>query len=168
VDDAATGGAGLDHFNALPEGVAQAELLRCCGSRAWIGRMLDGRPYADAAALFTAAECAWWALERKDWLEAFAAHPRIGASGLAGREAGEQAGMRDAADRVRQALAEGNDAYERRFGFTYIVCATGRSAADMADDLVHRLCHEPAEELRVAAGEQLKITRRRLENLVTP
>jgi 2-oxo-4-hydroxy-4-carboxy-5-ureidoimidazoline decarboxylase len=159
---------GLAHFNALPEGVAQAELLRCCGSRAWANRMLDERPYVDAAALYAAAERVWWELQRSDWLEAFAVHPRIGASRLDERAAHEQSGMTQATGRVRRAIAEGNEAYERRFGYTYLVCATGRGAAELADDLVRRLCHEPAEELRVAAAEQAKITRLRLEKLVTP
>lgn len=155
-------------FNDMRQHEAAAALLACCGSRAWVKGMLRGRPYADAAALFAAASREWWALGREDWLEAFAAHPRIGAGALDARESTEQAGMRQATDRVRRALAEGNEAYERRFGYVYLVCATGRSAADMAQDLVRRLCHDPATELRVAASEQARITRLRLERLLTP
>jgi OHCU decarboxylase len=166
--------SGLGRLNALPAADAERELLTCCGSRAWARRMTDARPFADEAVLFDAADATWWALDEADWREAFRSHPRIGErkaeAGQTGREqawsAGEQAGMTSAADATRQALAAGNAEYETRFGHIYIVCATGRSADEMLAFLQSRLHNDPATEIRVAAEEQRKITRIRLEKLL--
>jgi 2-oxo-4-hydroxy-4-carboxy-5-ureidoimidazoline decarboxylase len=152
-------------LNTLPVPEARAALLSCCGSARWVERMLAGRPYRDDATLYAAAEREWWASGRDDWLEAFAAHPRIGAATADARSRGEQAGLRGAPGDVRRAIEAGNAAYERRFGYLYLVCATGRSAAEMAADLERRLRNDPERELRVAAAEQAKITRLRLETL---
>ena len=127
--------------------------------------MLAARPFRDDAALFAEAERAWWALDERDWREAFAQHPRIGERGDARSDA-EQAGMREAAEAERRAIAEGNRAYERRFGHVFLICAAGRSAPELAEELKRRLANEPAAELRIAAREQARITRLRLEKLV--
>ena len=164
----------LDRLNALAPGDALGELLTCCGSREWARRMVAARPFADAGALLATADTVWWALGEADWLEAFRSHPRIGEkkaeAGQSSRErawsAGEQAGMSAAAEATQQALASGNRAYEARFGFIYIVCATGRTADEMLAILRRRLSNDPATELRIAAGEQSKITRIRLEKLL--
>ncbi|HEU0054537.1 MAG TPA: 2-oxo-4-hydroxy-4-carboxy-5-ureidoimidazoline decarboxylase, partial [Longimicrobium sp.] len=145
-----------------------------CGSSRWAKAVAARRPFADEAALFAAADEAWWALEPDDWHEAFRAHPRIGEkkaeAGQTAREAawsaGEQAGMRGAGDEVAAALAEGNRAYEARFGHIYLVRATGRSAAELLEILRARLGNDAETELRVAAGEQANITRLRLEKLL--
>jgi OHCU decarboxylase len=166
--------SGLARLNALPAADAEAELLTCCGSRAWAGRIAALRPFAGEDALFDAADEVWWALGREDWLEAFRSHPRIGEkkaeAGQTQREQGwsrgEQAGMDAAADATRNALADGNRAYEERFGHIYLVCATGRSADELLSILTDRLRNEPDAELRVAAGEQAKITRLRLRKLL--
>ncbi|HEX6912326.1 MAG TPA: 2-oxo-4-hydroxy-4-carboxy-5-ureidoimidazoline decarboxylase [Longimicrobium sp.] len=166
--------SGLDRLNALPADAAARELRTCCGSRAWARRMVDARPFADPAALFQAADAVWWELDEAEWREAFRSHPRIGEkkaeAGQTGREqgwsAGEQAGMTRAAHAIRDALAEGNRAYEARFGYIYIVCATGRTADEMLSILRSRLANDPAAEIRVAAEEQRKITRIRLEKLL--
>jgi OHCU decarboxylase len=166
--------SGLARLNALPPADAEAELLTCCGSRAWARRVTALRPFADDDALFAAADEVWWALDREDWLEAFRSHPRIGEkkaeAGQTAREAGwsrgEQAGMDAAEEATRRALAEGNAAYEARFGHIYLVCATGRSADELLSILTARLENDAATELRVAAGEQAKITRLRLEKLL--
>jgi 2-oxo-4-hydroxy-4-carboxy-5-ureidoimidazoline decarboxylase len=129
--------------------------------------MLAGRPYASDPQLYQAAERAWWALDRGDWLEAFAAHPRIGERSTDAWSGGEQSAVTGAGADLHLALREENGAYERRFGHVYLVCATGRGAAELLADLKTRLGNEPATELRVAAGEQAKITRLRLEKLVT-
>jgi 2-oxo-4-hydroxy-4-carboxy-5-ureidoimidazoline decarboxylase len=167
---------GLRRLNDLPAAEARDELLRCCGSSRWAEAMTAKRPCADAPALFEAAERVWWGLEPADWREAFAHHPRIGdrealrARFAATREwaAGEQAGVGSASEDVLTALAEGNAAYESRFGYIFIVCATGRTAPEMLALLRERLPHEAQDELRIAAGEQAKITRLRLEKLLTP
>jgi 2-oxo-4-hydroxy-4-carboxy-5-ureidoimidazoline decarboxylase len=162
---------GLSVLNALPADEARAALLRCCGSRRWADALTARRPFASAEELFAAAEEVWNGLGRDDWLEAFAAHPRIGDVETLRKKfattaawcAGEQAGVAGAAEETLQALAEGNRRYEDRFGHIFIVCATGKSAAEMLALLRERLGNDPAEELRVAAAEQAKITRLRLE-----
>ncbi|HKE89647.1 MAG TPA: 2-oxo-4-hydroxy-4-carboxy-5-ureidoimidazoline decarboxylase [Gemmatimonadales bacterium] len=155
------------YLNGLPPEAARAALARCCASSQWVRRMLAGLPYATDAQLLQAAEREWWALDRGDWLEAFAAHPRIGERSTDSWASGEQSGVTRAAAGLRLALREENGAYERRFGHVYLVCATGRGAAELLTDLKARLINDPDKELRVAAGEQAKITRVRLEKLVT-
>jgi len=143
------------------------ELLTCCGSRRWAARVSAGRPYADAAALLAAADTAWDHATEADVREAFAAHPRIGEAERGGRqERREQAASADADEATRAALRDGNRAYEERFGHLYLVFASGRSAAELLEDLRARLGNDPATELGVAAEEQRKITRLRLERLV--
>ena len=156
------------HLNALPEPQARAALGKCCGAARWIDRMVAARPFADDAAVHTAAAWTWWELSREEWLQAFAAHPRIGDRPREEWADREQAGMRTAAQATRRALEVGNRAYEERFGHVFLICASGRSAAEMLNELRRRLENDPAEELRVAAGEQAKITRLRLERLVEP
>lgn len=164
----------LAGLNAIPPEAAEAELRACCASRRWARRVAEARPFSSAAELLEAAERAWWELEREDWLEAFGGHPRIGErKGGAQPERGarwsaqEQAGVNGAEEETRAALAEGNRAYEERFGHIYIVCATGKSAGEMLEILRARLENDPETELRVAAGEQARITRLRLERLLT-
>ena len=164
----------LARLNELPPDQAERELLTCCGSREWARRVAACRPYADAADLLEHGDAVWWALDESDWLEAFRSHPRIGEqkaqAAQTDREqawsAGEQAGVAAAARETQRALAEGNREYEARFGFIYIVCATGRSADEMLAILRQRLANDPAAEIRVAAEEQRRITRIRLEKLL--
>jgi allantoicase len=183
---------GAGWLDALPARQAEAELLACCGSRAWAARVAAARPFADADAVAAAADQAWARLGPEDWLEAFAAHPRIGerpaaapaervpaapaASG--GRPAAapaastwsarEQAGVAGADPATLAELAAGNREYEEHFGHVFLVCATGRSASELLAALRERLGNDPATELRVAAEEQRKITRLRLEKLFRP
>ena len=165
---------GIERLNALPAGEAEEALRACCGSPEWARRMAAARPFASEDALLALAEEVWWELEEADWLEAFRSHPRIGEreaeAGQTERErgwsAGEQAGAEAADGETRAALAAGNRAYEERFGFIYIVCATGKSAEEMLSILSARLANDPATELRVAAGEQARITAIRLHKLM--
>ncbi|MGH7538611.1 MAG: 2-oxo-4-hydroxy-4-carboxy-5-ureidoimidazoline decarboxylase [Gemmatimonadales bacterium] len=156
------------HVNALEEAKAGAALLRCCGSRRWAERVLARRPFASDAALLRVAEREWWTLERDDWLEAFAAHPRIGEHTGDDWSQREQSGMDAAGSETRRAIADGNTTYEQRFGYVFLICAAGRSADEMLAELRRRLDEDPASELRTAAGEQAKIMRLRLEKLLTP
>jgi 2-oxo-4-hydroxy-4-carboxy-5-ureidoimidazoline decarboxylase len=153
---------------------ARAALLRCCGSRRWVEGMLARRPFADAGALLAAADEVWGGLAAPDFLEAFTHHPRIGASVDELREkfratsrwsGEEQGGVAEADAQTLEALAALNADYAARFGFIFIVCATGKSAAEMLALLQARIHNEPEAELRIAAGEQAKITRLRLEKL---
>jgi OHCU decarboxylase len=158
----------LGWFNGLPEEEAAGELLAVCHSRRWAGQVAAGRPYADLAALQKAADEAWMALSPDDWLEAFAAHPRIGQSGGGSPSWSrqEQAGVGGAGQEVQEALARGNATYEARFGHVFLIAAAGRSATEILTQLEARLGNDPATELRVAAGEHHRITRLRIEKLM--
>jgi 2-oxo-4-hydroxy-4-carboxy-5-ureidoimidazoline decarboxylase len=164
----------LGQLNALPPAEARAAFERCCGSPAWISRMIEGRPYASAAALAEAGEQAWGALRREQWIEAFAHHPRIGDVEALRRRFGaapewsraEQAGASAASEETLAALADGNRAYEERFGYVFIVCASGRSADEMLELLRARLDNDPALEILIASEEHRRIMRLRLEKLV--
>jgi len=157
----------LDRFNQLADEDAAAELLAVCHSRRWAKQVAAGRPYADLAALQETADEVWQGLGPEDWLEAFAAHPRIGEGGGAAADWSrqEQAGVGDADD-VRERLARGNAEYEARFGHVFLISAAGRDATEILAALEQRLGNDPATELRVAAEEHRRITRLRLERLV--
>lgn len=143
-------------------------MLDCCGSRRWAEAVLAKRPFASAQAVFDAAELAWTRASREDILEAMSHHPRIGdKAALKKKWAGqEQAGAASAGEEVLEALARGNAEYEKKFGFIFLVCATGKSAGELLGLLRTRLGNEPARELPIAAAEQAKITRLRLEKLL--
>jgi 2-oxo-4-hydroxy-4-carboxy-5-ureidoimidazoline decarboxylase len=165
--------SGIAAFDALADHEAAVLLEMCCGSTAWVQRMTARRPFGTLPVLLEEADRLWWSLEPDDWREAFDHHPRIGENAAAmaqstqarGWSADEQRGASSAGDDVRRALGEGNREYERRFGHIYLVCATGKSAEEMLALLRARLTNDPAAELRVAAGEQAKITRLRLEKM---
>jgi allantoicase len=165
--------APLDLLNVLPTATVEERLLACCGSRAWVEKMVQARPFQGTDELYLAVENTFDELGREDWLEAFDAHPRIG-DRAAGDDpssrwsAQEQAGTVDASPEILAQLAEANQLYEARFGHVFLVCATGKSAFEMLTLLSERLGHDPDAELRVAAGEQRKITRLRLEKLLWP
>jgi OHCU decarboxylase len=156
----------LHELNALPAPDAERALLACCGSRRWARDLAARRPFGSMDALRRAADETWWRLDSADWLEAFSKHPRIGER-AAGWSNEEQAAAASAADTVKATLARRNHEYEERFGHVFLVCATGRTAESMLADLEQRMRNEPDAELRVAAGEQAKITRLRLDKLVT-
>jgi len=154
----------LGRFNTLPTDEAAALLLPCCGSRAWARRMAEGRPFQSVADLQETSDRIWRSLDGEDWREAFAAHPRIGEKGSRWSEQ-EQAGARDADAQTLAELIEANRVYETRFDHIFIVCATGKGAAEMLGLLRARLDNDPETELRIAAEEQRKITNLRLEKL---
>jgi allantoicase len=152
----------LARKSALGAGELAAELERACGSPRWAALVAEGAPYPDLASLIAAGDRVWRKLSPEDWLSAFAAHPRIGERGGSAWSQREQAGVDRAAPAVLTALADGNRAYEARFGHVYLVCATGKSADQMLADLERRMANDPETELHVAAEEQRKITRLRL------
>jgi len=159
--------AGLARLNAMTGDDASAALTRCCASTRWVMGMQTSRPFEDVAATLRTAERIWWGLQPAEWLEAFAAHPRIGESSGGAWSRGEQAGAATAATAILDELAAANQAFVDKFGFIYIVCASGRGAAEMLGDLHARLSHTREHELRTAAEEQAKITRLRLRKLLT-
>lgn len=162
----------LAEFNALPAPQAESALSDCCGSARWASSVAARRPYTSLDALFKAADSIWWNLARADWLEAFSHHPQIGDKPASGSESvrqwaeGEQSGARAATGDVKARLARANRAYFEKFGYIYIVCATGKTAEGMLAILNQRLQNDQASELSIAAEQQRLITRIRLEKLL--
>ena len=162
----------LHWINNAPENEVLEALGRCCGAPRWAKQLTALRPFTSRTHLFGKAELVWWHLSASDWHAAFAHHPRIGADVAALREkfaptagwsAGEQRGVEAASEAVLERLADGNRRYEAQYGFIFIVCASGKSAEEMCGILESRMNNAPEAELRIAAGEQAKITRIRLE-----
>lgn len=164
----------LAWFNSLSAGEAAHELLQCCGSKRWAAEMANRRPYPALETLIATANDVWWSLDKSDWLEAFRSHPKIGEKKAADKISAqsqqwsgqEQAGVTSASNATASALTELNHAYEQKFGFIYIICATGKTSDEMLAALRERLEHEPDAELPIAAAEQSKITDLRLKKLL--
>lgn len=164
-------GAGLEGLNSLSPGAAREVLLRCCGSRRWAATVAAGRPFADPDELRAAAREAWDELRDEDRLEAFAAHPEIGGE-LDGPHPGrdwsrdEQSGMEAAGEKTRAALAAGQRAYRERFGYIFLIRASGRGPEEMLSELRRRLDNDPEAELAAASDQQWQITELRLARLL--
>jgi OHCU decarboxylase len=164
----------LTRLNQLPSQVAEAEFLKCCGSMNWARRMSDTRPFADFNHLTKEADRIWRSLTDDDWLEAFRAHPKIGekkaeatqSARAQGWSAQEQSKSQKTTEATKVALAQGNREYAERFGFIFIICASGKSGEEILRALRARLVNERQDELRVAAEEQRKITQLRLQKLI--
>jgi OHCU decarboxylase len=164
----------LKELNQASSETAESVFLSCCGSRLWAQKMVEARPFADVSALLNQAEEIWQNLALQDWLEAFTAHPKIGAKkGVPHQTAqsakwsqGEQSGTQTAADSVRADLEKANRLYENKFGFIFIVCATGKSAEEMLEICRRRLNNDADTEIVAAAKEQRKITEIRLKKLL--
>jgi allantoicase len=154
-------------LNGFAPAEAHQALLGCCASEKWASAMERGRPYGTLEAVLDHADAAFDALCREDWLQAFAAHARIGAPRAEdGRGAGEQAGAASASVEERAALQAGNERYEAKFGHVFLIRARGRDAGQMLAALRERLGNAPARELEIAAGQQREITRLRLRALL--
>lgn len=164
----------LAELNDLPADTAEAAFLDCCGSKTWARRMSGSRPFRLLTYLFETGEEIWFSLSINDHLEAFAAHPKIGSTKAAASQkkraadwsGGEQSKAADATDDVKQQLAEANRLYQEKFGFIFIVCATGRSADEMLAICRARTRNSVETELKLAAIEQWKITEIRLNKLL--
>jgi OHCU decarboxylase len=189
-------GSGLERLNELPFREAEALLLSCCGSREWARQLSAERPFGSAEELAEASDRIWRSLPKEEWLGAFAAHPRLGEvagtgfnlhphpNSVAGTgppglhphpnsadrsgawSSREQAGTKSASSQTLANLAEANRRYEERFGHIFIVCASGKSAAEMLALARARLHNDAQTELEIAAEEQRKITRLRLAKLL--
>jgi 2-oxo-4-hydroxy-4-carboxy-5-ureidoimidazoline decarboxylase len=165
----------LQELNLATTESAQQELIRCCGSSRWAEKMLTQRPFKSKEELLCLADDIWQRLEKEDWLEAFSHHPKIGGVDTLRQKfastkqwaEGEQKGVQEAAEATLNALAAGNSAYEQKFGYIFIVCATGKSAEEMLSILEARLGNGADAEIAVAMLEQNKITRLRLEKLLS-
>jgi len=158
----------LAWFNGLPRNEAERRLRACCGSHAWASAVAARRPYADFAALVNVSEEVWSGLAPADWLEAFAAHPRLGDSGGHSPESSmkEQSRVMEAGDDTLTALAAENRRYEARFGHVFLLSAAGHTAEEVLETLRRRIESDAATELEAAADEQRKITRLRLASML--
>lgn len=136
--------------------LTRVDFLKCCGSTKW----------ADGMAAGGQADEVFRTLEASDWLEAFRAHPRIGERKASGWAAQEQSGASIATEDIFAELADWNQRYFEKFGYIFIVFATGKGAGEMLAILQSRMSNSPEDELHAAAREQTKITRLRLERLL--
>jgi len=163
----------IQQFNNLSAQQFKEELFKCCGSTAWVKKLAEKIPFHSIEELKKAADAAWSGCEKNDWLEAFSHHPKIGDVKSTERKfastkqwaSREQASVKTAGQTVLQELKDLNDAYEKKFGYIFIVCATGKSAEEMLSMLKSRLENSSHEEIKIAAAEQNKITHLRIDKL---
>ena len=164
----------LHELNTLPAAQLKEELFKCCGSASWVKMMMAFFPADDLVELLEDAEEIWYECSKDDWKEAFSHHPKIGDTNAlkekfastAAWAAREQSGVNNASPETIEALVEANRLYEEKFGYIFIVCATGKSAEEMLGLVKERLLNSPAVEIEIAADEQNKITKLRLEKLL--
>lgn len=164
----------LAQLNSASAEDARIMLLQCCTSDAWIAGLVAARPFPSEQALRQTADEIWMELSEPDYLQAFDGHPKIGDvsslkakyAGTKSLAAGEQSSVSEAEDKVIEALARGNTQYDSKFGFIFIVCATGKTAEEMLALLQSRLGNTRDQELANAAEEQRKIFQLRLGKLL--
>ncbi|MBL4654743.1 MAG: 2-oxo-4-hydroxy-4-carboxy-5-ureidoimidazoline decarboxylase [Bacteroidia bacterium] len=165
----------LEEFNNLDEGARRDALSKCCGANKWIEKMLNASAVESLELLLEQADKNWYDCTESDWLEAFTHHPKIGdlkslekkfdsTKEMAGNE---QSAVNVAAEDVLIELANHNERYEEKFGYIFIVCATGKSANEMLELLKTRINNNSEEEIKIAMEEQNKITKLRLQKLLT-
>jgi 2-oxo-4-hydroxy-4-carboxy-5-ureidoimidazoline decarboxylase len=164
----------IEELNNLSTKKTIQELLKCCGSSVWVGKLTNNKPFKNKQQLLEVSDRIWSACSKHDGLEAFTHHPKIGdlkslekkfasTKEWAGKE---QAGVDSASHKTLVELAEGNQTYENKFGYIFIVCATGKTANEMLTMLQSRLQNNPEAEIKIAMNEQNKITHIRLEKLI--
>ena len=164
----------LTELNELPAEQAAATFTSCCAASRWVEGMVNARPYASVDSLLQTAHDIWQTMDEANLLEAFTAHPKIGdVDSLRAKyantkaiAANEQSGANEASEDVLLGLAAGNTAYEEKFGFIFIVFATGKSAAEMLELLKARLPNSRAQELQNAADNQMMITDLRIKKIL--
>ncbi len=164
----------LHELNLIPKDQLKKELFNCCGSENWVNKMLPFFPADDMVELLNDAEDLWYECSEADWLEAFAHHPKIGDvesltkkfASTAQWASGEQSAVTNTSRHIIEALAKGNGEYEKKFGFIFIVCATGKSAEEMLELLQQRLHNSKEDEIKIAMDEQNKITLLRIQKLL--
>jgi allantoicase len=164
----------IERFNELAASQAEKALLDCCGSRAWVDGILARRPYQSDSDFFVTADAIWSGLARRDWLEAFRHHPAIGAGRAAAKQsakakkwsAGEQSLALQAQTETLAEMAGANFEYQAKFGYVFLICAMGKTADEILSSLRQRMPNDSNTELLIAAEEQRKITRLRLQKLL--
>lgn len=165
----------LMELNSLDNSLRRVALSKCCGSKTWVEKMLTIFPVHNSTELSEAAEKIWFSCNENDWRDAFEHHPRIGDIDslkekyptTADWAEGEQAGVRKTSRNVLEDLSNANRNYEEKFGYIFIVCATGKTSEEMLTLLQSRLNNKPEDEIKIAMGEQNKITKIRLQKLLT-
>ena len=165
----------IEELNNLPADKTFEELFKCCGSTTWAKQLASKKPFQSKADLLNISDAIWHNCTVQDGLEAFTHHPKIGdLKSLEKKFAstkdwagGEQAGVNTATQNTLMALADGNEAYLKKFGYIFIVCATGKTAEEMLALLNARLTNTADTEIKIAMGEQNKITHIRLEKLLS-
>lgn len=163
----------LKLINELSAEEARETFLKCCGCERWARELAEGRPYASEEEIYSLSERSFETLTRDEWLEAFGAHPKIGDMESLKKKYSatkewaehEQSRVHGTPPQVLQDLAAGNSEYENKFGYIFIVCATGKTAEEMLSILTQRIRNNSKEELGIAAAEQKKITNIRLGKL---
>lgn len=163
----------LQHLNTFAPHHIQEELFKCCGCVNWVEQLSSKLPFTSIDELKLASDKIWFSCDKMDWLEAFSHHPKIGDlkslekkfASTAQWASGEQASVNSTTQNVLRELKELNDEYEKKFGYIFIVCATGKSADEMLLLLKQRLQNNPEEEMKIAASEQNKITHLRIDKL---
>ena len=164
----------LEEFNNLIAKEAKHELFKCCGSTHWVENVIKYLPFISLESLKAISDNVWWDCKKEDWLEAFSQHPKIGQKAMEKKfEAtkswaeNEQSGTQNADEQLLQELIQANSNYENKFGYIFIVCATGKTAQEMLELLNERLNNDAEKELNIAAREQNKITHLRIDKLIT-
>ena len=164
----------LFELNNLSASALEAAFFQCCSAHRWVKKMRDALPFDSVDSVLASNVVIWRSLGEKDYLEAFDGHPKIGDPASLKKKyqttlkmaSHEQSSVEHAGDEVIEELVDYNKAYEAKFGYIFIVCATGKSAIEMLDILKIRMENDPQEEIIIAAYEQEKITHIRLKNLL--
>ena len=165
----------ISRVNSWSDEAAKAAFYQCCASTVWAQGLVEKRPFHSEEELLNTAEALWAKCALPDFLEAFSHHPRIGGNIQSLREkykstaawaSQEQKGVQGASEEVLEALSSGNTEYEKKFGFVFLICATGRSASEMLDALQKRIVNSKTQEIENAKNEQAKITQIRLKKML--
>jgi len=156
----------IRELNGLPSDQAYAEFLKVCGSEKWAAQMVSLRPYQDTDMLRERATEVWRRMNPSDWMQAFATHPKIGEAANSEWSKQEQSKASQANARTAASLKLANETYQKKFGYIFIICATGKTADEILSSLNLRLLNSPQGELTIACEEQLKIIHLRLEKLI--
>lgn len=165
---------GLQKLNEIKTEDRKVLFSKCCGSEKWIEQMVSAGPFTSKEEMTEHSQTIWYSLDDKDWLEAFKHHPKIGDMESLKRKfsatqdlaENEQSSVKEASREVLIELSKYNEHYEKKFGYIFIVCATGKSAEEMLSIIKERINNDPKIEIRIAMEEQNKITKLRLEKLL--
>lgn len=163
----------FEYLNVLPAEELREELFRCSGSMIWSEKVIERRPFKDEGHLRHVAVGAWYNLPPEEWKNAFLHHPKIGDiealrtkfATTSEWSSKEQSGVQNAPERLLEALRKGNEEYEQKFGYIFIICAAGKSAEEMLSSLQNRLKNKAEPELFFSTNEHLRITLLRMEKI---